>query len=287
MGSSGWNRPSAANQPRKAPKKPSAMRGIAAGLVAVAVAAVCIFLFMGKGEKSAEKAGKKPTRIAEVTPAPAPTNKVEVAKEPKPRDPWAKDKDGYYHYVSAEGNERRTKNRLVIAALLSDKPGVQAPHLIRDEEKNPSRYKSEMQQELHQFLRPGKFFDISRNYKDDEALQMCETPIVYNYDDPDEVLEEKKAMEDLCKDMAQYIRNGGHADDYLGKLAHRQSLEREAIRTTRDEVLKLAREGKPEEAKSALATYNKYLEGKGIQALSMDRSIDFMYKKGRKERGEE
>ena len=289
----GWNGSGGGStpvKPKAAAKKPSPIRGLIAGLVTVVVLGVACYFIFGTSTDAPKRMDERSKKglIKEV--APATTDRVvQVQKEQEEvkRDPWKKDKDGYYHYISAEGKERRTKNRLVIAALTSDKPGVQAPHLIRDEEKNPSRYKSEMQGELLQFLRPGKFFDISRNYKDDEALKMCETPIVYNFDDPDDVLEEKKAMEDLCKDMAQYIRNGGHADDYLGQLAHRQQLEREAIQTTKTEVMKLAREGKLEEARSALAAYNKFLEEKSIPPLSMEKSMQFMYNKGLKERGEQ
>lgn len=81
MGSSGWNKPSA-NQPKKAPKKPSPIRGIAAGLVVVAAAAaVFFFLFSGdSGKVEIKKSEKKPTRIAEVTPAPAPKAKPEEPK---------------------------------------------------------------------------------------------------------------------------------------------------------------------------------------------------------------
>lgn len=59
------------------------MRGVVAGLVVVAAAAACVFVFMGKGEKRDEKAGKKPAKIREVTSAAAPTNNVEAVKKPK------------------------------------------------------------------------------------------------------------------------------------------------------------------------------------------------------------
>ena len=64
-----WNRPSE-GAAKPAPKKPSAMRGVVAGLVVVALAAACVFIFMGKGEKpQVEKEVKKPTAIKEVKPA--------------------------------------------------------------------------------------------------------------------------------------------------------------------------------------------------------------------------
>lgn len=65
--SSGWNR--SGSTPKPVPKKPSAMRGIVAGLAVVALAVVCIVIFMGKGEKPVRKSDTKPARIKEVTPA--------------------------------------------------------------------------------------------------------------------------------------------------------------------------------------------------------------------------
>ena len=61
------------------------MRGIVAGLVVVALAAVCVVVFMGKGEKPVEKVEKKPTKIKEVTPAKASKPVIAtVAAEVKP-----------------------------------------------------------------------------------------------------------------------------------------------------------------------------------------------------------
>lgn len=56
------------------PKKPSALRGVVAGLVVVALAAACVAVFMGKGEKPVDKAAKERGRIKEVKPAKAATN---------------------------------------------------------------------------------------------------------------------------------------------------------------------------------------------------------------------
>ena len=82
---SGWNKPVAASKPK--PEKPSAWRGIVAGLVVVIVAGACVFMFMGKGEKPVVKqTAKDPGRIKEVTPAAAPTNAVPA----KPKKKWPK-----------------------------------------------------------------------------------------------------------------------------------------------------------------------------------------------------
>ena len=75
-----WNR--ASDAPKVAPKKkPSAMRGIVAGLVTVcALGGLCLWMFSGGDDAPKAKPEKERGRIKEVTPAPASTNVV--AQEP-------------------------------------------------------------------------------------------------------------------------------------------------------------------------------------------------------------
>ena len=72
------------------PKKPSALRGIIAGVVCVAVAAaVAFFVLSGKEVKPKAKVEKEPGLIKEVKPAAAPTN-VEAPSAPSKKK-WGKD----------------------------------------------------------------------------------------------------------------------------------------------------------------------------------------------------
>lgn len=54
-----WNKPSGA--PNPPPKKPSAMRGIVAGLVVAAIGAACVFFFLGRGDDP--DAGKRSQKL--------------------------------------------------------------------------------------------------------------------------------------------------------------------------------------------------------------------------------
>ena len=89
MGSTGgWNRP-AANQPtvkKGGAKAPSKVKGIVAGIVTVcALGGLCLLMFSGGDDAPKAKAEKKPTKIKEVTPAPAPkAAAAKVAAEVKP-----------------------------------------------------------------------------------------------------------------------------------------------------------------------------------------------------------
>ena len=89
--SSGWNR--GTSTPKPAPKKPSPIRGIVAGLVVVALGAgIVAWLFKSGEAESLPLQEKKPARIKEVTPAHAPTNAVQAAATPKKdRKNWRED----------------------------------------------------------------------------------------------------------------------------------------------------------------------------------------------------
>ena len=85
-----WNRPSE-GAAKPAPKKPSAMRGVVAGLVVVAVAlgAVCYFMIGGSQETPRHKADKERGRIKQVKTAVASREKAsDSAKEDARRDAW-------------------------------------------------------------------------------------------------------------------------------------------------------------------------------------------------------
>ena len=94
--SSGWNR--STSTPKPAPKKPSAMRGVVAGLVVVVIASVCAVIFMGKGEKPVEKVEKERGHIKEATPAAAPKAVPEKPKQGSKEwtDNYIKEMEGRY-----------------------------------------------------------------------------------------------------------------------------------------------------------------------------------------------
>ena len=288
-----WNRPSENGEAVSRPLQKRSgdrfpLKGTIIGAVVVLGAVVAAWWFWPTGENAGETPpSKTQRRIREVTSAPAPkaesvsVEKADVAK--KKRKVW-KTSDGFWHYYDRNGEENLTKNRLEIAAMMSETPGVQNPALMRSESDPPPRYKNVLQGEIVQFLHPGKLVRLSRNYTDEEAIKMAETAIEYGFDEPYEVLEEKKAVEDTCKELLDYVKQGGHAQEYLQKLLDRQTLEHEAVQTTRDNVEKLCREGDPDGARAALKAYNEYLTEKGLPTVNMESEIDFWVDFGREER---
>ena len=268
------------------------VKGAVAGTVVVLGAACAWFLLVDSGRHESERPDKKtePGLIKEVQPAAAPKQQT-VADEGKPtaekpqwKPGWGK--DGYFHYRTTSGREMKTTNIYLIGSITSKTPGVQNPWAKRDESK-PRRYNSVLQQELVGFLTPGQEVCLSRDYTDKEALEMARETINFGFDEPLETLEEKKAVQDVCKDLVKYIEEGGHAQDYLNELAHRQRLEHAAVTEARNEVRRICREeGDIEGAKAALEKFNKYLEGKGVRPLNMENSMEAWVRLGKRERGE-
>lgn len=193
---SGWNR--STSTPKPAPKKPSAMRGIIAGLVVVALAAVCVVVFMGKGEKPVEKVEKKPTKIKEVKPAPAPKTPPKAQKVDKP-------KKDLKDMTPEERLEMRMKHIAEAQKRMKDIP------LARPLETNLV-FKTSTDQILAMVadLAEGKDMPplpLDDNFERDFVASLKE-PIVINEDDSEKVKELKTKVAQLRKELDERASQG-------------------------------------------------------------------------------
>lgn len=125
--------------------------------------------------------------------------------------------------------------------------------------------------ELANYIQPGRDVPPPDRMSDEDALKAADTQIKYGFADPIEILEQKKAVEDLLLEMKTYIKNGGHANDFLEKLQQRQEMEGEAVSQVRRNVYELIEKGDDVAAQEALDTYNRYLQGKGIPPVRIKR----------------
>jgi hypothetical protein len=132
-------------------------------------------------------------------------------------------------------------------------------------------FENPVQAELVNYIHPGHDVPPPDRVSDEDALKAADTPIKYGFDDPVEVLEQKKAVEDLLMEMKEYIQQGGHANDYFEKLQQRQELEGEAVTQVRNSVNELIDKGDTDGAQLALDEYNKYLQTKGIPPVRIKR----------------
>ena len=176
------------------------MRGVVAGLVVVALAAACVVVFMGKGEKSVEKVAKKPVRIKEVTPAAAPvyqeskkdTNAVIAARKERAEKLKKMTSLERFDYAIAELQKKpfdmnpgtnetfRTVTEEMVGEIFSTRLGDTPPQLPR----------IPLRDEVH----------------------MAEILIAANPaadGDDEETLEKKAIVEEVKKEMRDYLKKGG------------------------------------------------------------------------------
>ena len=205
-----------------------------------------------------QKPERKPTEKPVVTNTPAPP-KVEKPKAPERPANW-KDMTKEERAAWNEEHPRPPEPaNVTMESISSLRPKV---------ERKPIFHHS-VHLELSHYAIPGRDMPPPDRISDKEALAAAEVPIEYLDDDTPQLRAKKEAVEMMLQEMKEYIQNGGHAKDYMQKLAERQQLEGEAVETTRREVRALMKEGKIDDAKAALQTYNAYLQTKGIPPIKI------------------
>ena len=273
MGSSGWNKPSAANKPTvKAPKKPSALRGIAAGLVVVAVAVACIVIFMGRdGSVTIKKSDKKPTKIKEVTPVAAP--KKAVAKPVSNLEAHV-GKDG--KPLQKVGNKWGT----MLSATTNQDGNISEQWVLEDGTtlKNirfpPPIFDNAADQVLGLIasVQPGADMPPlpAMGAEMDQAFaNAVATPIKINETDSDEVKELKRRVMESRRQMAELIGEGKSFSQIVAE--HQDLMQFNTTERTKAirEIQKIIAEGDEEGARTYRDKMNEAFATMGIDEINM------------------
>ena len=261
------------------------MRGIIAGLVVVALAAVCVVVFMGKGEKQVEKVEKKPTKIKEVKPAPAPTNAV-PEKPVDPRENYDhelcyRDKDGILRYKGslcrAPDPTRRTS-----------KPGNISGREIQVFSNHCERAIAS----LLSFTPNGRKFRAP-DYSDPEFLKSFQealaTPIRISPDDNKWNKALKQAVIDAKKEIAQRMEAGENLADILNET--RLEIERLNAykRDLSGQVEALVKDGEfgTDDVRDLVAAANGMLEKEGLAPIEADEFVTWNLRLTAERKGED
>ena len=261
-----WNKPSAAPKPQ--PKKPSPVRGVAAGLVVVAAAAAgFFFLFSGdSGKVEIKKPEKKPTRIAEVTPAPAP--KAELSPKEEQRERLRKKNAETY---KDENGVLRYKNG---GARVYDpsRPTQKVSLMTANEPDLPFHYRSELEIARFIIIPPGEPMFGERAY-DDAFIRDFEAslkePIIVTKDDSEEDAELKRAMIEVKAEIMERVRAGETVKDILEsnrtemrKLAqYKRDLQLEVFKAAADPTKT------PEDIDDLMGAADTLLQEKGLKPI--------------------
>lgn len=255
---SGWNKPSAANQPevKKGTKSPSVFRGIVVGAIAVLLGALCIWLFSG-GDDAPKAKPDKARRIKEVAPAKAPKARPEPVKGEPVEEPetnkyselWKKlgvkpqikvreiSPEEWYRLTN---RTFRTGLEQTMSIMFSTEPGdmVLPPFPMSDEDKK----------DIVAIL-------ISKNEvtdKDDEMTALC-----------------KQQVDRAKKEMAKYIGEGGDPEGFLQYYFEELRLAFDK-RNDAMEQLRETKEEDPELAEELRQEINKKFEEDGIKPINKE-----------------
>ena len=239
--SSGWNRPTS-NQPtakKGGAKAPSMMKGIIVGAVAVVVGIVCIFAFSGKSEKPVEKSEKTGGRIKEVKHVVA-TNEVA-----KPTPPQTKEEKrlAQLKRIRDKYGDNIPDNLKPVVYYLENPP--QTTYHPNQSKFSYLKHKSERTLATLLTARPGTLLIRQPHFNegfDAELRAAAIEKIEIADDDPEDVKEIKKAVQETKDELVERVKAGEKASDImnaetkalyeLGMLRH--ELEIEVAKANRD-----------------------------------------------------
>lgn len=270
----GWNRPSenAASRVNVDATSPSRHWWYIAGAIVVVGAAVAAWWIFGSGDDGVAAVEQdRHALIKEVKPAAAPKAVVETPKPQPKRPPRPKFADKPFAEMTSV--EKSQMMRYWLSDTNNVIKGIDMRTRIP-----PPMFSNTVQNLILPYIEPAADVIPFGPIKDEEAREAIDKEIVFNFDDPDDILEKKQFVKETLQDLKKYMDAGGHAVDFFENLDHRQQLEHTAVMSCREEVRKLRdEEGDYEGAAAALEKYNEYLTGKGLPPLRMR-----TYPKGRK-----
>lgn len=277
MGGSGWNKP-VDNQPRKAPKKPSAMRGVVAGLVVVALAAaaVCYVLFSGDKAKKPVREDTKKGLIKEVTPAAAPTNKPPTqAQKLKKRYPWLDIPDDWNKPYPPQAYwpdgrlKQHTRYVKIVTNYIND-VCIAWEHKVFPEGGANLEIASLLT------IEPGEDILGDYNYGDSfvkSFLRQLNTPIVVSKDDTDEA----KALKEAVRQTRMDLKKRYDAGEDIAKIMNDSRKELIELSLYRQELdmkvaeLRAENKGKfsAKDIRDLYGAANQMLEDRGCKPLTL------------------
>ena len=260
-----WNRPNAAKQPtvkKDEARAPSKVKGAVAGLVTVcALGGVCMLFLVGPKQPRNERPNRNRGLIKEVKPAATP--RVVEGNDPEP-DPNARPTrpgqrvngyvmlpNGKIHKMTGSAPTNCVvrgeyaifphASENIIAGLLSIKPGMSVIGNARDYN--------------------GKF---TENF-----LKSLTVPIIVSKDDPEDVKELKRAVNEAKIELKAAHDRGENIEDIIAKArGEMQDLARYKLDLKREVSSYAHREAvTPEDVDTYLKAANMMLEAKGVAPL--------------------
>ncbi len=259
-----WNGSDGSATPAKPVKKaPSALRGLVAGLLVVAVAAVGLFLLLSGDEKQGVKSDEKPVAIEEVKPVPAPADDSSVIKPSgKKREPRQLTVDR----KSPVATPNIASNSIVITYGMVNGKSIFKRRIFRHNSENLIAAVLTTQPGLRIIDIPlGKRFE-------DDFLKSLHDPIRVEEGDTPEEIELKQLMVDVKKELVDRIKNGENLSDIITearKDINKLAQYNEDVRHTYFEMREHAKD--MTEVEEFRLAANRMLEERGLPPIRADK----------------
>lgn len=266
-----WNQSTgAAAKPQ--PKKPSAMRGVIAGVAVVAAAVAIFFAMSGKDEKPKAKVSSKVTTIKEVKPV----VKRPTAEAPKMDTP-AHQNEYAARFPNMKINKVTTNLTGYIEVDMVDSNGVRTVHYVAP----PQIFECETDQLILNLLgaRPGQAVpplpNLGGRRADKAFLESLKTPIVDKPGDSDKVRAQKEIVRAAREEIKAAMDRGAHFADIMEEQATLKEENGTIRRKAMQELNELAKKGDWEGAQ-------KYMDGINDAFSKMDIQPIYILKKYKK-----
>lgn len=258
-----WNQ-STGEAAKPTPKKPSALKGVIAGvIVVVAAIGAALFLMSGKDVKPKAKAEKESGLIKEVKPAAAPTNRVAQAVEKKTETKEGKP-DTNIVWISKMRYVKKMANGASVMVFVDD-PDAPKPVPI---------FENGLNNFLTNFTTPGEDVpETPMEVSNDEVMQALMEKIEIKDDDSDEVKFQKEAVKVLREELRKYIKEGNTAADFIRDIQRRQQMEAEHVREARGMIMEALSKENPAQARELYNAINKHMNEKGLPKVRLARKF--------------
>ena len=247
MSNSGWNRPSSTRPPVQ--KKPSALRGVVAGLVVVVLALAGAWYFLGDSLTSAEPKAKKTKTIKDVKPA------ATIPQAKKER-------------VKPKSVDDALANISENAQPLKIKPAAEPVNLRRYTNQVFNTGVEQLMSWVVSVVPGDMPFPMPEIADDDHnnLVGILISPNKVKESDDEHTVAVKGAVERMKKEMLKYLKEGGDPDEFLQY--YNKELERMfSFRNDATDEYQNLKQEDPEMAEEFRKKVNEKLEAEGIRKV--------------------
>lgn len=264
----GWNKPS--GEVSLPSKKPSAMRGVVAGVACVGIAVVvAFFVLSGKDAKPKAKIEKAAGLIKEAKPAAAPKAEQADSTAQKPAEQVKK----AVEKAVSSGYPKTNADGSVLKQLPNGKTYLVRPRRNTKEWKKKYPFENPVLSQLSWYAIPGLEVPpmLPMNFSNQDVAQALIDKVEIGEDDDEDTQNIKESVRELKEQLKSWVKDGGAAEDFIKQLARRQAMEYETVRDTRNMVMEAIQKGDLGLAKDLQSKLNDHLKGKGLPAIRLPR----------------